>query len=61
MERLPQPTIAIDNTAISQLDVLKALQSLDTSKSMGVDAIGPKLLKNSAVALYVPSFFSKYN
>ena len=54
MECLPQPTIAIDNTTISQLDVLKALQSLDTSKSMGIDGIGPKLLKSCAVALYVP-------
>ena len=46
---LPQPAIAIDSTTISQLDVLKALQSLDTSKSTGIDGIGPKLLKSRAV------------
>ena len=54
MEYLPQPAIAINNTTISHLDVLKGLQSLDTSKSMGIDGIGPKLLKSCAVALYVP-------
>lgn len=54
MECLPQPAIVIDNITISQLDVLDALQSLDTSRSMRIDGIGPKLLKNCALALYVP-------
>ena len=34
--------------------MLKALISLDPSKAMGCDGIGPKLLKHYALALYRP-------
>ena len=51
MENLPPPSVSIENASISQLEVLSALQSLDTSKSMG---IGPKLLRDCALAFYIP-------
>ena len=42
METLPPPSVSIENASISQLEVLSALQSLDTLKSMG---IGPKAIE----------------
>ena len=42
------------NACISQLNVLEALQCLTSDKSSGLDRIGPKLLKNCALALYIP-------
>ena len=58
MERLPQPAIAIDNTTISQLARRTKGSSISRhiqiNKVLPVDCIGPKLLKSSAVALYVP-------
>ena len=46
--------MAIDSITLAQLDVLEALESLDVSKSMGVDGIPSKLLKSCALALYIP-------
>ena len=31
-----------------------ALSSLDSSKAMGIDEVGPKILKHCALALYKP-------
>ena len=53
-ETLPPSPVAIDSITLAQLDVLEALESLDVSKSMGVDGIPSKLLKSCALALYVP-------
>ena len=51
---LSQPPHCIDNACISQLNVLEALQCLTSDKSSGLNRIGPKLLKNCALALYIP-------
>ena len=53
-DSLSQPPHCIDNACISQLNVLEALQCLTSDKSSGLDRIGPKLLKNCALALYIP-------
>ena len=53
-ESLPPPPVAIDSITLAQLDVLEALESLDVSKSMGIDGIPSKLLKSCALALYIP-------
>ena len=45
---------AITNIVISDTDVYSVLASLDPSKSSGIDGIGPKVLKYSALALYIP-------
>ena len=47
-------TSFISDLQISQLDVFEALNSLDVTKSTGPDGIGPKLLKQCALALYFP-------
>ena len=46
---LPSATETLSNISISEDDVYITLFSLDTTKSMGVDGIGPKILKNCAV------------
>ena len=46
----------ISDLQISQLDVLEALNSLDVTKSTGPDGIGPKLLKQCTLALYIPIY-----
>ena len=46
------PSIA--NISFTELEVFSALSSLDPAKSMGVDCIGSKLLKQCASALYIP-------
>ena len=51
---LPQPDSVLGDVSISEDDVFDALTSLDPSKAMGCDGIGPKLLKHRAVALYQP-------
>ena len=53
-DSLSQPPHCIDNACISQLNVLEALQCLTSDKSSGLARIGPKLLKNCALALYIP-------
>ena len=46
------PSIA--NISFTELEVFSALSSLDPAKSMGVDRIGSKILKQCASALYIP-------
>ena len=56
------PTVSLDSTratseiSISGTDVFKALTVLDTSKAMGIDGIGPKILNSCALALHEPLF-----
>ena len=50
----PSPASSISVIGISELDVFDALSSLDSSKAMGMDGIGPKVLKQCALALYKP-------
>lgn len=39
---------------ITEEDVFDALSSLDPTKAMGIDGIGPKILKSCALAIYQP-------
>ena len=48
------PLMNISEITISELDVYKALSSLDTTKASGCDGISAKLLKHCAIALYQP-------
>ena len=56
IEDLHTPTSTLPDVyiGISELDVYEALSTLDTSKAMGIDGIGPKILKRCALALYKP-------
>ena len=54
IDTLPLPVTTVDNASISQLDVLNALESLDVSNAMGIDGIPSSLLRNCALALYIP-------
>ena len=53
-ENLSVPASTISDISISELDVFEALSSLNESISMGIDGIGPKLLKHCGLALYKP-------
>ena len=53
MRDISAPATTITNV-ISDTDVYSVLASLDPSKSPGIDGIGPKVLKHSALALYIP-------
>ena len=48
------PLMNISEITISELDVYKALSSLDTTKASGCDSISAKLLKHCTIALYQP-------
>ena len=54
LDELPIPDSTITDISISESDVHEALSSLNTTKAMGIDGIGPKLLKHCALALYKP-------
>ena len=45
---------SITNISFTELEVFSALSSLDPVKSMGIDCIGSKLLKQCASDLYIP-------
>ena len=51
---LERPSSYLSEVSFTELDVFRALRSLDPSKAMGCDGISPKLLKNCALALYQP-------
>ena len=52
LEMLPVPPSTISDITISESDVYDAMTSLNPTKAMGIDGIGPKLLKHCALALY---------
>ena len=54
VSNLERPSSYLSEVSFSELDVFRALRSLDPSKAMGCDGISPKLLKNCALALYQP-------
>ena len=54
MDMLPLPQSILSDISISECDVYTALASLDPQKSMGIDGIGPKVLKWCALALHKP-------
>ena len=54
LEELPVPAYSLSDIGISELDVFEILSTLDASKAMGFDGIGPKVLKHCALALYKP-------
>jgi hypothetical protein len=43
-DELPTPEASLSNIVISESDVFTALTSLDPSKAMGIDCVGPKIL-----------------
>ena len=53
---MTSPISFIDNVTFNELDVFKALRSLDTSKAMGCDGISPMVLKHCAMAIYQPLY-----
>ena len=54
LEMLPMPPSTISDLTISKSDVYDPMTSLNPTKAMGNDGIGPKLLKHCALALYQP-------
>ena len=50
--KIPVPSLAEIN--IHDYEVFDTLYSLDTTKSQGIDGIGPKVFKNCAPAIYIP-------
>ena len=51
-DELPQPTLS--EITITESDVYEGLISLNPVKAMGIDGIGPKILKHCALALFKP-------
>ena len=54
LEMLSMPPSTISDITISESDVYDAMTSLNPTKAMGIDGIGPRLLKHCALALYQP-------
>ena len=53
-EGLPMPNSRLSDISFSDLDVYSALTTLNPSKAMGIDGIGPRILNHCALALYQP-------
>ena len=53
-EGLPVPNSRLSDISFSDLDVYSPLTTLDPSKAMGIDGIGPRILNHCALALYQP-------
>ena len=51
---LHEPQSVLDDFLITESEVFQVLSSLDPSKAMGCDGIGPRLLKHCALAVYQP-------
>ena len=51
---LPPPEHCIECITISEMDVYEALMSLDIHKAMGIDGIGPQILKYCSIVIYKP-------
>jgi len=54
LEEIPIPSSTISEVSFSLEDIFNELRFLQTSKAVGPDNIGPKILKNCANALTVP-------
>ena len=54
LESLSTPASTICDTAISSFEVFETLSSLDSTKVMCIDSIGPRLLKECVHVLYLP-------
>ena len=54
LESLSTPASTICDFTISSSEVFETLSSLDSTKAMGIDGIGPCLLKECAHVLYLP-------
>ena len=50
------PPINLSDIPFSATDIFNALTALDTSKTMGIDGTGPKVLKSCALARHEPLF-----
>ena len=48
------PNSRLSDISFSDLDVYSVLNTLDPSKAMGIDGIGPRILNHCALALYQP-------
>ena len=53
---LPLYCLLVDNVIFEELDVFKALRSLDTSKARGCDGVSPMVLKHCAMAINQPLY-----
>ena len=54
ISEIPSVVSLISDIFIPESDVFSELSLLDTSKTMGIDNMGPKILKFCAPALYLP-------
>ena len=54
LDQLPQPQTTLSDITITESDVYQGLISLNPVKAMGIDGIGPKILKHCALALFKP-------
>lgn len=50
----PQDGTKLETIKLSELEAYEALSSLDSSKAMGLDGIGPNVLKSCSLALCGP-------
>lgn len=54
LSELPNPEPTLDQVSFDVSEVYSSLASLDATKSMGIDGIGPRVLKHCATALCAP-------
>ena len=54
LDQLPQPQSTLSDITITESDVYEGLISLNPVKAMGIDGIGPKILKHCALAPFKP-------
>ncbi len=52
--QLSESRPALSGVEVSELEVFKVLSALDPEKAMGIDGIGPRILRNCALALSPP-------
>ena len=56
LSNIPTPQDCLNVIHIEEKDVYSALSCLDSNKAMGIDNIGPMLLKTCAIALTTPLY-----
>ena len=54
IDEIPVPETSLTDIVISESDVFTALTLLDPTKAMGIDGIGPYILKKCGHAVYQP-------